>query len=471
MGKRSFWALITAGALLPIVIIVSLALLPASRKAITSFFKPLPTASHATASHDAGRLSLPPVGGVRGAESVELRMLREDASARSSDADRPLRRRTALFGLDSAAEMAKSGERVTRLSGLHRPDIILREDVTIDRALLHLTTDVHARESFVDAWKRSGRFATDLTRIMSAWKVPESLLAVALVESGFQPSASNDAAVGSWQLTPDIAHVYGLSMLPTYDERRGIASSTEVAAHYLADLRERFGSWELALAAYAMGYKPTLDALAKHDSSDFWEIASSLPREAVIYVAEVMATATLVANLGHFRLDTVKRAEAATLSDLGVPAGTALPLVARAASIPPDTLRELNPEYSGDVVPETNFPMVIHVPSDTLARARERLPLLQEGKEPAGERGGESAADASAPPVISRGSDKRMFYRVREGDTLPALSRTYGVSVESIASDNALDATASLQAGMILAIRVPREEADAGSSNPSPSKH
>jgi LysM repeat protein len=50
--------------------------------------------------------------------------------------------------------------------------------------------------------------------------------------------------------------------------------------------------------------------------------------------------------------------------------------------------------------------------------------------------------------------DKRMFYRTREGDTLPALAREYGLSVETIASDNALDSTSSLRPGMILAIRL-----------------
>jgi membrane-bound lytic murein transglycosylase D len=334
---------------------------------------------------------------------------------------------------------------------------MLRDDASIDRAVHHLTADPGARERFVDALKRSGRFAPDITRILRAWKLSEALVAVAFVESGFQPAAaSTDNAMGLWQLTPDVAHVYGLSMLPTYDERRGIASGTEAAERYLADLRERLGSWELALVAYAIGYKRTTDLLTKHGSTDYWELAPSFPRAANVYVAEVMGTAVLLANLDHFGLDTVKRADPASLSELDVPAGTSLPLVARAAAIAPAALRELNPEYGSDIVPTTSFRMVVHVPSGTLARARELLPLLQDGKDVATLEGS-GPAEAGAPErprVLSRGMDKRMFYRTREGDTLPALAREYGLSVETIASDNALDSTSSLRPGMILAIRL-----------------
>jgi hypothetical protein len=195
-----------------------------------------------------------------------------------------------------------------------------------------------------------------------------------------------------------------------------------------------------------------------------------LPRAATVYVAEVLGTAVLLANLDRFGLDTVKRAEPTSVSELDVPSGTSLPLVARAASVAPTTLRELNPEYGSDVVPTTSFPMVVHVPSDTLARARELLPLLQDGKEIGAEADGGGIAEAGVPsvrPVISRGTDQRMFYRVKEGDTLPSLARENGISVDTIASDNALDSTSSLRPGMILAIRLPEPAASAGAS-PSP---
>jgi hypothetical protein len=207
--------------------------------------------------------------------------------------------------------------------------------------------------------------------------------------------------------------------------------------------------------------------MARHEARDYWDLAAALPQPMTTYVSQVLGTAVVLGNLDRFGLDTVERAEPVTLSDLSVPAGTSLLLVARAAGMPPGDLRELNPEYASDLVPTASFPLVVHVPSGRLARARDFLPALQSGAMPFDDAGLVGEADAGGParPVISRGVDKRMFYRVSEGDTLPALSAQHGVPVETIASDNALDPTSSLRPGMILAIRV--VEIDAGAT-PSP---
>ena len=471
MGKGSFRALVALGVLVPVAIALSVLIHPRGRAFVTTFFAPLPEPSR-----NAGTVSLPPIAVARGAESAELRTLREDASAQTNALPQAVRARAALFGLGADGEIPAGTERFARPAGLRRPEIMQRDDASIDRAVQHLTSDAAARERFVDALRRSGQFAPEIARILRAWKLSEILLAVSFVESAFQPTAASaaDNAMGMWQLTPDVAHVYGLSMLLSYDERRGISTGTEAAARYLADLRERFGSWELALVGYAIGYKRTADAVTKFGSTDFWELAPALPRAATVYVAEVMGTALLVANLDRFGLDGVKRAAATSVSELDVPAGTSLPLVARAAAVAPETLRELNPEYGSDLVPVTSFPMVVHVPSDTLARARELLPLLQDGKDVAAQ-GDAAAGEPSRPrdlPVISRGAEKRMFYRVKEGDTLPSLARENGTSVDVIASDNALDSTSSLRPGMILAIRLPDEASpDASHKNLPPPRN
>lgn len=409
---------------------------------------------------------------VLGAESVELRTLREDSAAEATAEEALARQpRTALFALAPDGTIPKSGERAVRPPGRRRPDIMQRDDESIDQAVQWLVGNERAREAFVDAYKRSGRFHTDFARIARAWKLPESALAVMLVESAARPAeASDDGSMGLWKLTPDVAHVYGLSMLPTYDERRGVASGTEAAAHYLADLHERFGSWELALVAFGFGYKRTLDELARHGSTDYWELSPVLPRACTTYVTQVLATAVVLANLERYGLDSVTRDEPLTLSALEISGGSSLLLVARAASLSPTALRELNPEYGADLVPRTTFQLLVHVPSERLARTRHFLPLLQEGIaiDDAGAVDERESSTPVAPPVISQGVQKRMFYRVKEGDTLPALASRYGVAIETIASDNALDPTSSLRPGMILAIRV--EELDAGvKSAPPPS--
>jgi Transglycosylase SLT domain/LysM domain len=458
MGKGVFRALVAVAVIVPALFLLAVLLHPRGRAFVTAFFSPLPT----DATRDAGAATLPPLATPMGPESVELKMLREDSAEEpaggASTAEAPQRGQPALF----ASTPDRSLGAFVRPSGLRRIDIAMREGPGVDIAIHQLTGDVQTRERLVEALRRSGRFQAEVTRILRAWKLPEGLVAVAFVESAFQPTASSGAGMGLWQLTPDVAHVYGLSMLPTYDERRGLASGTEVAARHLADLRERLGSWELALVAFRIGYKRTLTELERSSTRDFWEIAPSLPRAATLYVDQTVATAVVLANVDRFGLDSVKRDDAAPMSDLDVPAGTSLATVARVASMPLPVLRELNPEYGSDIVPVTNFPMLVHVPSATFARARELLPLARDGVDLS--HGDDAGADASsspaeAPRVISRGTEKRMFYRVREGDTVQSLSREYGVPVDVIASDNALDATGSLRPGMILAIRLPASPA------------
>jgi soluble lytic murein transglycosylase-like protein len=78
--------------------------------------------------------------------------------------------------------------------------------------------------------------------------IPAGLLAaVARAESGFNPNARSSAgAVGLMQFLPSTARGMGVNPLDP-------ASAIDGAARYLTDNYKRFGSWNLALAAYNAG--------------------------------------------------------------------------------------------------------------------------------------------------------------------------------------------------------------------------
>ncbi|HUR79570.1 MAG TPA: lytic transglycosylase domain-containing protein, partial [Thermoanaerobaculia bacterium] len=79
--------------------------------------------------------------------------------------------------------------------------------------------------------------------------MPEELLYLAMIESGFNPQVHSLAeAAGIWQLLPDTARSYGLRVDETVDERHDAEKSTDAALSYLSYLYNRFGSWYLAAA-------------------------------------------------------------------------------------------------------------------------------------------------------------------------------------------------------------------------------
>ena len=127
-----------------------------------------------------------------------------------------------------------------------------------------------------------------MRRVLREQGLPEDLIWVSLVESGFDPAIRSPAgAAGLWQLMPDGARIYGLVVDRWIDERLDPERSTDAAARYLADLHRRFGAWELALAAYNMGYGGLLAAIRKYNTNDYWELSrfeSGIPFETALYV-------------------------------------------------------------------------------------------------------------------------------------------------------------------------------------------
>ena len=130
------------------------------------------------------------------------------------------------------------------------------------------------------------------TRILAEENVPVELLAVAFVESGFNPQAlSPKGARGIWQFMPGTAERYGLTVRPTDDHRTHPEHSTRAAARYLRDLYRQFGDWKLALAAYNWGEGNIQRVISRTGIRDFDELARRglLPLETRNYVPSVLA--------------------------------------------------------------------------------------------------------------------------------------------------------------------------------------
>lgn len=131
--------------------------------------------------------------------------------------------------------------------------------------------------------------------------MPEDLVYLAMIESGFNTEAHSAAAArGIWQLVPDTARRYGLRVDDTVDERIDAEKSTDAALSYLSYLFNRFGSWYLAAAAYNTGENRVAaimsETFGREQGSDaeYYQIWDRLPGETRDFVPVMVAARRVV---------------------------------------------------------------------------------------------------------------------------------------------------------------------------------
>jgi len=139
-------------------------------------------------------------------------------------------------------------------------------------------------------WPASAKeYVPQLKPIFVAQKVPPELVWVAEVESSFDRRAESPAgAAGLFQLMPDTAKRFGLSLWPR-DQRFQTEPSATASAQYLRVLFHRFQDWRLALAAYNAGEGTVQKLLSRYKTRSYDEIARHLPAETQMYVPRVEA--------------------------------------------------------------------------------------------------------------------------------------------------------------------------------------
>ena len=129
----------------------------------------------------------------------------------------------------------------------------------------------------------------ELKPVFAAQKVPPDLVWVAEAESSFDRHALSPAgAAGLFQLMPDTAKRFGLSLWPR-DQRYQPEPSATASAQYLKYLYDRFKDWRLALAAYNAGEGAVQKLLDRYKTHNYDDIARHLPAETQMYVPRVEA--------------------------------------------------------------------------------------------------------------------------------------------------------------------------------------
>ena len=165
-------------------------------------------------------------------------------------------------------------------------------DARLDGWERRLRRDPWVRQSLA----RGQQYLPRLRVIMARHGLPSSLALLPTLESGFDPRARGRyGELGLWQLRRPTARQFGLVVSARRDERLEPERATEAAARYLAALRDRYGEWPLALAAYNAGERRVDRALAHEPNATFWELAAHgrLPRTSQNFVPRFMALVRL----------------------------------------------------------------------------------------------------------------------------------------------------------------------------------
>jgi membrane-bound lytic murein transglycosylase D len=316
-------------------------------------------------------------------------------------------------------------------------DLATRLDARIIRYLEFFRDDPRGRNTLAYAYRKSGLYADMIRKELRAEHLPEDLLWVAVVESGMNPKISSHAgAAGLWQFMPHAGTIYGLRVERWLDERLDPTKSTRAAVKYLSDLHQRFGNWELVLAAYNMGFGGVLSAVRKYGTNDFWTLASyeaGVPWETAVYVPKIIAFSIAARNPKVFHLTDIQQESPSAIASVDVHDSLTLESIAKAASIDSKELKELNPHLLAERIPPKkvrgkNSSIALHVPREKLAKVLEVI--------------------KNNP----KGGTSYQEYHVRFGDTIGSIAHSFRVFESQLRAVNHLAAHEHLQAGEVLLI-------------------
>lgn len=270
-------------------------------------------------------------------------------------------------------------------------------------------------DRFALFFRRSGRYEADILEKLRENGLPEDFLYLAFIESGMNPHAySRSHAVGLWQFLEATGGMYGLEVNALVDERRSPERATQAAINYLSDLHEQFGDWFLAAAAYNGGPGRVGRALQRSGSRDFWDLVRGgyLPQETADYVPKLLAAAWIARAPGLHGFGLVPKDPPPPYDRVRLDGRNRLSVVAAAAGVPEEDVRELNPQLVAGVTPGSGW-SDLRLPVGTRDRFEEVYRHI---------------------PIHHRAGTTG--HTVRRGETLGAIARTYGVSVRGLLSVN-----------------------------------
>ena len=271
-------------------------------------------------------------------------------------------------------------------------------------------------------------------------ELPPELEYLPVVESNYKTNAkSKSGALGLWQFMSNSVKPF-LTLNDYVDERLDPWKETDAALKKLKENYDIFGDWLIAIGAYNCGagaMSRAIAKLSKNDEKSFWTLCDKklIPAQTQAYVPKLLAIADLANNCEYFGIDIPSHQEEyevlynernAVFDYVTVNKAYSIATLAQNMRIEPSELKRLNPSFTlGFTHP--SLKSTIRLPAGTELLARSTLETME--------------------PI-----DFPIKYTVVKGDSLWAISRRYGCTVNQICELNGINENALLKIGKILYI-------------------
>jgi membrane-bound lytic murein transglycosylase D len=303
--------------------------------------------------------------------------------------------------------------------------------------------------------------------IFDLYGLPLELKYLAVIESALNPRArSRVGATGIWQFMLATGRIYKLKVDTFVDERRDPVAATHAAAKFLNDLYNIYNDWVLAIAAYNCGAGNVNKAIKRSGGkTSYWDIYPYLPRETRGYVPLYIG-ATYAMNYYREHNFTPRYIDVPPVSDtIMVRKNVNLAQVSEVLDIPLQLLRDLNPQYSREILPGNTAPCALRLPAsysvkfidmeDSIYRHKANVYLSNSFRAIEPVRSVASTANTA-------GKD-RIVHTIRSGETLSTIAQRYGVTSGNIQAWNNLSSTRII-AGKNLVVYVAPNQAQTQSA-------
>ena len=287
------------------------------------------------------------------------------------------------------------------------------------------------RKGFNIWLKRYVQYKDLMLPILDQYDLPEELIVVSMIESGFDPKAVSKAkAVGLWQFMYLTGKQYGLNRNWYIDERQDPIKSTHAAAKYFQDLYNEFEDWYLVLAAYNTGPGRLNRALKLHETSDYWQLYS-LPKDTKNYIPYYLSSAIILKNPEKYGFK-IPKSNPLKFDEVEIEKSSDLNVLAKAADTRVSTIKKLNPELRQPATPN-NGPYSLNIPFGRKESFYKKF---------------------NAIPDNEKFAVQKVEHRVQKGENLSSIAAKYRVLKADLQTINNITNANNIRIGQVLKIPV-----------------